>query len=150
MVKNILVPVDGSEGALRAVAAAVALAKQTRAKLQVLHVMPRLGSGRIPKELEQFAELEHVRITESEVMQGVAREVVARAVGEARAKGLEVPDGRIEVGEPSATIAQVAESGGFDLIVMGRRGLNDLEGLLMGSVSHRVARRAGCPVMTVP
>ena len=36
-----------------------------------------------------------------------------------------------------------------DLIVMGRRGLGDLGGLLMGSVSHKVCHLADCACLTV-
>jgi nucleotide-binding universal stress UspA family protein len=50
-------------------------------------------------------------------------------------------------GDPAESIIQTAESEKADLIVMGRRGRGKLQGLLMGSVSERVARHAQVPVL---
>jgi nucleotide-binding universal stress UspA family protein len=37
----------------------------------------------------------------------------------------------------------------FDLVVMGRRGLGGIKGLLMGSLSHKISSMADCTVVTV-
>jgi nucleotide-binding universal stress UspA family protein len=42
---------------------------------------------------------------------------------------------------------QEAKSGDYDLIVMGSRGLTDVQGLIMGSDAHRVLSAAHCPVL---
>jgi nucleotide-binding universal stress UspA family protein len=52
-------------------------------------------------------------------------------------------------GDPGAAILQIAKEEKADLIVMGRRGLGDLAGLLLGSVSHKVAHLAECACLTV-
>ncbi|KAA3660866.1 MAG: universal stress protein [Chloroflexi bacterium] len=44
-------------------------------------------------------------------------------------------------------ILSVSEAREADLILMGSRGLSDLSGMLLGSTSHRVVRRATCPVL---
>ncbi len=55
----------------------------------------------------------------------------------------------IEWGTPSQVIITKARDGFCDLIVMGSRGLGAVSGLLLGSVSERVAKLAPCPVMIV-
>ncbi|CDQ21154.1 Nucleotide-binding universal stress protein, UspA family [Halobacillus karajensis] len=55
----------------------------------------------------------------------------------------------IEHGEPGPTIVKYANENAFDLVVIGSRGLNTLQEMVLGSVSHKVAKRAKCPVMIV-
>ena len=62
--------------------------------------------------------------------------------------GLNVSTG-ITVGHPAEEICKKVEAGGFDLLVMGSRGLGQIKGYLMGSVSNRVCRHANCPVLIV-
>ena len=50
-------------------------------------------------------------------------------------------------GAPADVLVEEAEKRGADLIVVGRRGLNGAERLVMGSVSSKVARTAGCSVL---
>jgi nucleotide-binding universal stress UspA family protein len=52
-------------------------------------------------------------------------------------------------GEPGPEIVKYANENKVDLIVLGSRGLNALQELVLGSVSHKVAKRAHCPVMIV-
>jgi nucleotide-binding universal stress UspA family protein len=55
----------------------------------------------------------------------------------------------VRVGHPPQVIAESASELEVDLIVLGRRGLGDAEGLILGSVSHEVEHLVDCPVMTV-
>ncbi|SDP24058.1 universal stress protein [Halobacillus sp. SY10] len=55
----------------------------------------------------------------------------------------------IQHGEPGPTIVKYANENNFDLVVIGSRGLNTLQEMVLGSVSHKVAKRAKCPVMIV-
>ena len=54
-----------------------------------------------------------------------------------------------ERGIPDETVVKAANDGGFNIIVLGNRGLNTLQGMMMGSVSHKVAKRANIPVLIV-
>lgn len=54
-----------------------------------------------------------------------------------------------EHGEPKETVVRVANSGEYDVVVLGTRGLNSLQEMVLGSVSHKVAKRANIPVMIV-
>ena len=46
--------------------------------------------------------------------------------------------------------ALLAESGQFDLLVLGSRGYGPLRSVLLGSISRRVVNQASCPVLVVP
>lgn len=56
---------------------------------------------------------------------------------------------RVVEGDPAKQVCEVARVEGCDLIVLGTRGLSDLEGLLLGSVAHKVLMTAPCPVLAV-
>lgn len=52
-------------------------------------------------------------------------------------------------GEPGETIVEFANKNEFDCLVIGSRGLNRLQSMVLGGVSHKVAKGAKCPVMIV-
>ncbi len=52
-------------------------------------------------------------------------------------------------GEPGPSIVKYANENLFDLVVIGSRGLNTFQEMVLGGVSHKVAKRAQCPVMIV-
>ena len=56
----------------------------------------------------------------------------------------------VRAGNPAEQILDAAEEGGFDVIVVGHRGLGAARRFLMGSVSERVVRHASRPVLVVP
>jgi nucleotide-binding universal stress UspA family protein len=56
---------------------------------------------------------------------------------------------RLLKGRPADTIVQTAQEEGFDIIVVGSRGLSGMGELVLGSVSDRVADLATCPVLIV-
>jgi nucleotide-binding universal stress UspA family protein len=71
-----------------------------------------------------------------------------RALTLVRNAGVEA-SARVENGKPFETILKAAEESGADLIVVGRRGINRAERVLIGSTSERVAGNANCPVLIV-
>ncbi|MFC4324208.1 universal stress protein [Litchfieldia salsa] len=52
-------------------------------------------------------------------------------------------------GDPGIAIVEYANKHQFDVVVVGSRGLNTLQEMVLGSVSHKVAKRANCPVMII-
>lgn len=56
---------------------------------------------------------------------------------------------KIEKGEPKIKVVEIANSGKYDLVVLGTRGLNGLQEMVLGSVSHKVAKRSEIPVLIV-
>lgn len=139
--KRILVAVDGSEGANRAVRFAARLAKATGATLELLHVYDaptaaQLGLRALSKtEMHERSE----RIAHGSVA------AAEQAVG-----GLVEARHHASIGHPEREILTRADEIDADLIVLGSRGLGQLEGILMGSVSRRVLAHATRPVTVVP
>lgn len=52
-------------------------------------------------------------------------------------------------GEPGPEIVKYANEQQVDLVVIGRRGLNRLQEMVLGSVSHKVMKRVNCPALIV-
>lgn len=149
MFKTILVPTDGSDHADKAVAFAADVAPKYGAGIILLHVLSDPGTARVPDEVRALAKLEHVQITEHDIRQAAANEVLRSAEAQAREHGATRIEQVIEEGDPTRQILACAEARGADLIVMGSRGLGDLQGLLLGSVSHKVGHLAKCTCVTV-
>lgn len=149
MFTHILVPVDGSEHAKRAVLAAADLAQRYDAKLTIMHVLTRTGSPAVPEELEAYAKLEHIRVTERDIIASAGNEILREAERTARKSGAKNCQVLLKSGDPAKNISDYAKENGVDLVVMGRRGLGDLTGLLLGSVSHKVAQSLECSCLTI-
>lgn len=58
---------------------------------------------------------------------------------------------RVEIlhGDPGPTVVEFANKQNFEILVIGSRGLNSLQEMVLGSVSHKVVKRAECPVLIV-
>lgn len=52
-------------------------------------------------------------------------------------------------GEPGETIVDYTNKNNFDLVVIGSRGLNVFQEMVLGSVSHKVMKRVNCPALIV-
>ena len=149
MISKILVPVDGSAHASAAVDWASDLAIKYQARLLLVHVLTERGSGMIPEELREFAKMERIEITEWDILESVARQIVHAAEQRARSRGANSVETAVQVGHPAEVILERSKNFGADLIVMGRRGLGPLPGLLLGSVSSKVLHLADCACLSV-
>jgi nucleotide-binding universal stress UspA family protein len=74
--------------------------------------------------------------------------MVEKAVSLFKEAGLDVVP-VVRQGDPSRVIAEFAAREKFELIVMGKHGMNDFKGILIGSVTRQVVSLSGCPVMIV-
>lgn len=149
MFHQILVPIDGSLHAQRALDYAADMAARYGARLSLLHVITNVMSSRVPDELRDYSKIEHIEISERDMLLGVATKLMDSAKARARELGVSDISASIDTGNPAAVIVKYCEDHDIDLIVMGRRGLGDLGGLMIGSVSHKVAHLADCACMTV-
>jgi nucleotide-binding universal stress UspA family protein len=135
-VHTILHPTDFSEQSQSAFVLASTLARTSRARLVVLHVV------HIPAVVYSEAML----LPDPEEEHAFALEQFRRL--EADNEGLDL-EPRLERGAVAPLILQVAEEIDADLIVMGTHGRTGLTRLLLGSVAEQVMRGALCPVVTV-
>jgi len=149
MFENILMPIDGSEHAKQAVEAAAKLAEKFGSQLTVLHVMPRAGSHRVPDDLKEFARVEHLSANEAQIFSSIAEAIVNRAKDQAQSLGAKNTKTAIEIGDPATKIIDYSNAHDIDTIVMGRRGLSDLAGLFMGSVTHKVTQQTVLACLTI-
>jgi nucleotide-binding universal stress UspA family protein len=136
MFDKILLGVDGSDEAKKAVRVAIDLAQKSRGEVLVVHVHQEELSARDTADVEPTYEAQMLTDATLDVMRKAG--VMARS--ELR------PAGFMGVAKE---ILDAAESFGADSIVLGSRGLSDWGGLLLGSVTHRVAHLAECPVVVV-
>ncbi|MBP7352320.1 MAG: universal stress protein [Comamonas sp.] len=143
MFKHILVPVDGSDTSLHAVAKAAGLAKAFGSEVTAVYVLdpyPFTGVG------ADFAYGQAQYLSAATAEANTALEAVKKQMDEA---GVAV---KTMVGEGHAVhegIVRVADSVGADLIVMGSHGRRGLEKLVLGSVAQRVLSAARIPVLVV-
>ncbi len=147
MIHNILVPVDGSAQADKAITLAADLAHRYEAKITIYHVATDVRRGTIPAGLRHYALSEHVPI--DNVMAAVSQQILELAEERARAQGLNKVELITELGDPAGSIIAYAKLHDIDLIVMGSRGLSDLQGLFQGSISHKVAHLSPCTCVAV-
>ena len=84
-----------------------------------------------------------------QVRQVLGQRVLASAERTLREQGIRRITTTVLGGDPAPAILDHAREVGADMIVLGSRGLGDLKGLVMGSVSHQVASLAPCTCVTV-
>lgn len=146
MFKNILCAIDGSEHALKAAEVASTLAARFDARLTFLTVTRQL---KITPELKHYLAIENLAGEPQYILDEYTEQILATARDKARAAGLTKVKTEIREGQPARAIVAFAERSKADTIVLGSRGLGDIEGVLLGSVSHKVATLAKSTVITV-
>ncbi len=146
MIKKLLVALDGSNHSLKAVDYASEIAAALKAEVILLYVVK---SYELPEGLREYAELEHIPGTNIEILKKGAGDLVSNAEIRAREKGVDDIVGEVEEGPVARTIVARAKHHDADMIVIGSRGLGNIEATLRGGVSHRVELLAKCPVLTV-
>jgi nucleotide-binding universal stress UspA family protein len=146
MFKTVLVAVDGSEHATKALDIASDLAQRYGARLIILSVYRHHSALEDTHTLVRGSdEVEAPDVT----LGRFAREMVDTALARARVNGAPEVEGLVRRGPPARTIVQIAKERAAEAIVMGSRGLGDVGGFLLGSVSHKVSSLAECTCITV-
>ena len=146
MFRKILVGVDGSESALKAVGLAAELSRVHEAQLVLVHVVQ---ISAIADQVLKMSATEHLKESPKGIMEKLSQNVLDKARKHALRAG--VSDEQVATvttdGNQAGQLIQTAKRRKADLIVLGSRGRGRLEGLLLGSVSQKVAALAPCPCL---
>jgi nucleotide-binding universal stress UspA family protein len=138
MFEKILVAVDQSPHAQPVLETAAKFAKGMGAEVRVIHVLETGFVGRAGAvNLESSDE---------------AHKVVNDAISLLESNGLKV-SGAVRAGLHGQLAVEITEEGiefGAGLVIIGSRGLSDLEGIFVGSTSHRLIHMSKIPVLVVP
>ena len=138
VIHRILVAHDGSEQARRAVEVAVDLARKYGASITLLTAIHH------PSYAATIGEVEEANHEQRVAIEQMQRE----AIEYARLHGID-PGAEIVSGHPAEAIIEYASTHHIDLIVMGHRGMSNLQRFFVGSVADRVVDHAPCMVLIV-
>jgi len=132
----VLVGVDGSAGATRAVGVAAELARALQAELAVVHAVGMTAhvDGELVPAEGHLDEIE--RELRSEWCRAVPDDIRWQAV--------------LEYGTPADVLTRLAAERGAALVVVGARGVGEASPSLLGSTSHHVVHHCDRPVVVVP
>ncbi|MFD2043265.1 universal stress protein [Ornithinibacillus salinisoli] len=137
MFKKILFAADGSEHSMRACEKALELASYNQnSKVDILYVVdPKHSKDEVLNSWGKDATAIRKEKLELIVQKAKQSEVNFEVV--------------FLHGDPGPTIVNYANKNRFDAVVIGSRGLNTFQEMVLGSVSHKVAKRVNCPVLIV-
>ncbi len=150
MSKTYMVAVDGSAAGWKALELAATVGKASGATIVALHVIPYRP---VPPGLETWAEIEGLSTeevaarvhTDRSIGDTITREAQTRA----RELGIDDLPTKVREGNVAEQIVEIAGDMDIDMIFLGSRGLSDVQGLLLGSVSHKVSHMAPCTCVLV-
>jgi nucleotide-binding universal stress UspA family protein len=138
MYKKILLATDGSEHSKRAAENAIDIAKcSAGSTIEVVYVV---DANRAKSDV--------ISNWNSADLQDSRKERMKEVEGKAKEAGVSY-EIKVLHGEPGPAIVEYVNKNAIDVVVIGSRGLNGLQEFVLGSVSHKVAKRANCPVLIV-
>jgi nucleotide-binding universal stress UspA family protein len=143
---RILVATDGSESANHAVEYAAHLARDSGADLIIANIVG--GFGLPDAVFRSFTRAEHAWLKDLLTSQSGA--ILSAARDRARESGAGTIRLESRQGEAASELLEIARENHADLVVVGKRGTGRAAGLLLGSVSQKLASLAPLPVAVVP
>jgi nucleotide-binding universal stress UspA family protein len=175
MIKTIVVATDGSKHADNAVAMAGEIAGKFGSRVVVVHTALAGASSNTLRKLanrkaltkEQRDLLDNYEADvlmamsgagmapmavvppPAELLHPIGEQILDRAAAAAKKAGAKKVTTGYSGGDPADAILNAAKKEKADMIVLGTRGLGEIKGLFLGSVSHKVSAHASCPVLTV-
>ena len=146
MYNKILVALDGSEHASKALQTAIALSLRCEAELLLFHAL-QLRVLRPDYEVTMVTS--NARQVYSKLAREQAEDIVQKGMCAAKDADLTAVTSMIREGRPARTIVEVVKEENIELLVIGTRGLTGLREITMGSVAHKVTVASPCPVLIV-
>ncbi|PKL68541.1 MAG: universal stress protein [Methanomicrobiales archaeon HGW-Methanomicrobiales-1] len=140
MFTKMLLATDGSDNANRAADAAISLAQAlSLSSITIVHIVtsPPSESRMVQAKFDVHSLLEEE-----------SRTLISTTLGRCDAAGITYTL-KVAIGDPAQEILTHVQKEKVDLVVIGSRGLGTLKGVLMGSVSQKIAHLAPCPVLIV-
>ncbi len=136
-IKKILVPLDGSKNSLRGLDVAISFARECKAVILCLYVIPvnpmTFSDSVVPFQI---------------LFPKDAKIVLEKAKTQAAKKGV-LLNTKLIYGSPSAEITDLANKRKVDFIVIGSRGRSGLKEIFLGSVANAVVHKSRTPVLVV-
>lgn len=148
MVTSIVVGIDGSDAAQRALRMACDIAKKYGAALAISHTPREETVTYAAEAISGF--YVGPNAAQIEMLQEAAEQLGAQAQKIALDEGVKGAVLHIGHGDPADEMLKVAQGAKADLIVTGRRGLGNLSALVLGSTSSQISKHAKCACLTVP
>jgi universal stress protein A len=142
-IRHVLYATDFSSASRRAFKTAAAMAKASRARLTILHVIVPL----VPLVPEQYLDPTTLARLDAETRRWSERRLATLA-DQAKRAGARAAT-LVRHGNPAAEIVRAARGARADLVVLGTHGRQGLSKFFVGSVASRVVATAPCPVVTV-
>lgn len=143
MFEKILIPVDGSKHARRAIETGVELARCHGSAVFLLHVIPDLS---LPPEILDMIRTGEVTTSRLEILQDSAEIILGNARKMFETAGIGDVKTEYILGDPASKILEYADENGVDLIVLGHRGLGPTSGLL-GGVARKLVNMTRTSVL---
>lgn len=137
MFTKIVLATDGSKHSLRATKYAIELAKKFAGTVDIVYVVD-----------DNRSNIDVLHDHEKSVIEHKRRDKI-RAVEKLVEQSNIVYETHILHGEAGPILIRFIDDNHSNCVVIGSRGLNNLQTFLLGSVSHKVAKRASCPVLIV-
>jgi len=141
-IREILVPVDGSENSIRAATFAMEMASAMNIGVRLFYVFPAASvevigiAGMSRADIDQAAQAAAQRAFDK------TREGVGSAL-------IDKVEQETSIGDPAEEIIRFTEDDHSVLVIIGRRGLSRMRSLMLGSVSDKVLRHAKSPVTVI-
>ncbi len=141
-IREILVPVDGSENSIRAARFAMVMAEAMKIGVRMFYVFPAASvevigiAGMSRADIDQAAQAAAQRAFDK-TRQGVGSAMIDRVEEET------------SIGDPAEEIIRFTEDDHTVMVIIGRRGLSRMRSLMLGSVSDKVLRHSKSPVTVI-
>ncbi|KAB8138035.1 universal stress protein [Gracilibacillus oryzae] len=137
MYNKILLATDGSEHSIRAASHAISLAQVDNGMIDIVYVVDgETSKSDVLHSVDKY----EVKKEREEMLQPIKMKIESAGIAS---------ELHLLHGEPGPTIVEFANENHYDLVVVGSRGLNKLQTLVIGSVSHKVMKRVDCPVLVI-